>query len=125
MIRPGLQIGFNMQHIVPLRHLSCLPQFGRVFYGKCLICDTKTDSLATRNHPPFYLRSDTKSDSFATHAPLGSIGGTGDRGQGLGGTGVRGVRGDKGLSYHMRHSHTFRVYWGDRGQGTGVRGDRG
>ena len=56
--------------------------------GKCLICDTKTDSLATRNHPPFYLRSDTKSDSFATHAPLGSIGGTGDRGQGLGGTGV-------------------------------------
>ena len=40
----------------------------------------------------------------------------GDRGQG---TGVRGdrVRGDKGLSYHMRHSHTFRVYGGtgDRG----------
>ena len=44
-----------------------------------------------------------------------------------------GVRGDKGLSYHMRHSHRFRVYWGDRGQGlggTGVRvyggtGDRG
>ena len=63
--------------------------------GKGLICDTKTDSLATRNHPPFYLRSDTKSDSFATHTPLGSIGGTGDRGQGLGGTGVRG---DKGLS---------------------------
>ena len=31
-----------------------------------------------------------------------------------------GVRGDKGLSYHMRHAHTFRVSWG--GQGTGVRG---
>ena len=26
-----------------------------------------------------------------------------------------GVRGDKGLSYHMRHSHTFRVYGEDRG----------
>ena len=52
----------------------------QLYNGKCLICDTKTDSLATRNHPPFYLRSDTKSDSFATHAPLGSIGGTGDRG---------------------------------------------
>ena len=28
----------------------------------------------------------------------------------------------------MRHSHTFRVYWGDRGQGlggTGVRGGQG
>ena len=42
----------------------------------------------------------------------------GDRGQGLGGTGVRG---DKGLSYHMRHSHTFRVW----GPGAGARGDRG
>ena len=31
----------------------------------------------------------------------------------------------QGISYHMRHSHTFRVYRGDRGQGTGVRGDRG
>ena len=34
-------------------------------------------------------------------------------------------QGDKGLSYHMRHSHTFRVYWGDRGQGLGGTGEGG
>ena len=39
----------------------------------------------------------------------------------MGGTG-RG-QGDKGLSYHMRHSH--RVYWGDRGQGLGGTAVRG
>ena len=50
------------------------------------------------------------------------MGGTGYRGQGLGGQGLggTGLGGEKGSSYPMRHSHTFRVYGG--GQGTGDRG---